>query len=229
MSAPTRGVPPRRNLKADIAEYLREQIFAGGLRPGSKIDQDGLAEQLGVSKLPVREALITLEAEGLLHSAPRRGSYVASLTEDDVRDHFRIFGAISALAAEVAAERLTEEQFARLDELVTQMRSGGDFDAVRDLNDAFHREIHMAASKRIRGALKLLASTMPSRFYEFAEDWEVSAHSEHEEMVAALRARDAAWAARATITHFCRNGDLAVALLRESGFWEEASEGGRAE
>jgi DNA-binding GntR family transcriptional regulator len=79
-----------KNLKHAVASLIRERIFSGGLRPGSRVDQDALAEAFGVSTMPVREALISLEAEALVVNVPRRGSYVADLTRDDVRDHYRI-------------------------------------------------------------------------------------------------------------------------------------------
>lgn len=216
------AVPARRsNLKADIADYLREQIFLGRLRPNTRLDQDALAERLGVSKLPVREALITLETEGLVVASPRRSTYVAPLTEGDIRDQFRIFGAVSALVAEEAATVLTSGEIDALDATVAGMRAGGDFEKMRRLNDDFHRGINRAGSRRMQSVLRQLAMTMPTRFYEFTQDWEESAHAEHQEIVDSLRSRDAAQAAARTQSHFQRNGELAVQILRRKGFWEQ--------
>jgi DNA-binding GntR family transcriptional regulator len=209
----------KNNLKSEIADYLREQIYGGALHAGSRLDQDGLADELGVSRLPVREALISLEAEGLVVTKARRGAYVASLTEADVIDHFRIFGAVCSIAAQEATDALTAAQLDKLDGLVADMETAKDFEQISRLNDQFHAEINRAGSHRLRSVLRLLAGTMPARFYEFAEGWETSAHSEHREIVAALRAGDPDRATAATRTHFERNGELAVKVLRDNGFW----------
>ena len=77
-----RRVPRRRNLSEDVAEYIREGIMSGALRPGTRIDQDAIAADLGVSRLPVREALISLDKEGLINTIPRRGAFVARMERE---------------------------------------------------------------------------------------------------------------------------------------------------
>jgi hypothetical protein len=88
----------RRNLREDVADRLRNDILTGRLTPGKRIDQDQLAAELGVSQLPVREALIQLDQEGLVETIARRGSYVPQLTPEDIADQYRIFGLVSGLA-----------------------------------------------------------------------------------------------------------------------------------
>ncbi|MBP0656595.1 GntR family transcriptional regulator, partial [Mycobacterium tuberculosis] len=85
--------------KESAAREIRSLVFAGELRPGSKVDQDALAEKLGMSKLPVREALIALAGEGIIETIPRRGAFVADLAREDIRDHYWMLGVISGLAA----------------------------------------------------------------------------------------------------------------------------------
>ena len=92
-------VPRRRNLAEDVAEHIRQEILAGRFRPGDRIDQDAIAVQLGVSRLPVREALIALDQEGLIESIPRRGAYVQRLEREDIADHYQLFGQAAGLAA----------------------------------------------------------------------------------------------------------------------------------
>ena len=81
-------VPQPSVLKQRAAQEIRRRIFAGEMRPGSKVDQDAIAADLGISKLPVREALIALDGEGIIQVAPRRGAFVAELSREDVRDHY---------------------------------------------------------------------------------------------------------------------------------------------
>src|SRR6478672_9439448 len=100
--------------KDAAAAYLREQILTGKLSPGTRVDQDEISEALGMSRLPVREALIELAHESLIDAVPRRGAFVAPLERADILDHYRIFGLIAGLAASRAASSFSEEQLAHL-------------------------------------------------------------------------------------------------------------------
>ena len=113
------------SLKELAAAEIRQRIFSGALRPGSKVDQDAIAADLGMSKLPIREALITLDSEGLVRNIPRRGAFVAPLTRDDIRDHYHIFGTVVGIAAERAAEHLDDDELQRLQELADAMEAKG--------------------------------------------------------------------------------------------------------
>jgi DNA-binding GntR family transcriptional regulator len=214
-----------RNLKHAVASHIRDRILSGSLRPGAKIDQDALAETLGVSKLPVREALISLEAEALVVNVPRRGSFVADLTPDDVRDHYHIYGLVSAIAAERAAERLSEKQLADLDAMLDEMASSRDPARLEHLNHQFHRTINLAGgSQRLNSVLRLLADSIPARFYEFTTGWSAVAHEDHTRILEALRDRDPDAARQAMAEHLREGGERAVGLLEQVGFWEGRDE-----
>jgi DNA-binding transcriptional regulator YhcF (GntR family) len=184
------------NLKSEIADYLREQIYGGALHAGSRLDQDGLAEQLRVSRLPVREALISLEAEGLVVTKARRGAYVASLTEAYVIDHFRIFGAVSSIAAQEATEALTAAQLDKLDGLVAGLGRTG---CARCCVCSSARCRRSSTSSRRDGKRRPTPSTGRS--------------SPPCTRATPFRAT------AATRAHFERNGQLAVKVLRDNGFW----------
>lgn len=224
----TDGRLPRSNLKDSVAAHIRELIFSGQLRPGSKVDQEQIASQLGVSKLPVREALISLENEALIHNLPRRGAFVAQLTPDDVRDHYRIYGLLSAIAAERAARLLTDDELDELDRLLAAMEAADvPADELEALNFEFHRMINRAGgSNRLAAVLRLFADSIPTRFYEFTTGWSDHAADHHRVILRALRARDAQAASQAMADHLTSGGDYAVRLLAESGFW--ASDDGAA-
>src|SRR5690348_2242004 len=105
---------PHPSRKDAAAAYLREQILTGRLTPGTRVDQDEISEALGMSRLPVREALIELAHESLIDAVPRRGAFVAPLERTDILDHYRIFGLIAGLAASRAASALTDAQLVQL-------------------------------------------------------------------------------------------------------------------
>src|SRR6478609_11377442 len=114
-TTPMRAGPVNHPSRKDAAAaYLREQILTGQLPPGTKIDQDEISEALGISRLPVREALIELAQESLIEAVPRRGAFVARLERADIVDHYRIFGLIAGLAGSRAATSLTHEELAHL-------------------------------------------------------------------------------------------------------------------
>ncbi|TSD94115.1 GntR family transcriptional regulator [Skermania sp. ID1734] len=215
---------PRRaiaGLKESVAEEIRRAIFAGGLRPGSRIDQDSIAERLGVSKLPVREALIGLEVEGIVEIVPRRGAFVARLSRDDIRDHYWMLGVISGMAAERAASRISAASLAELAELADQMESGAANADEEKLNFQFHRLINKAAaSRRLNSELKRLNGAIPLGFYESHPDWAQTGHRDHREILEALKGRSGSTARALTESHFLHGGNQAVAFLEARGFWE---------
>lgn len=216
MTSSARPIP---GLKALVVENVRDRIFGGELQRGEKIDQDELTRVLGISKIPVREALITLESAGLIVNEPRRGAYVAELTQDDILDTFRLAGAVSAMAARQAAVTMTKADILELESLVAQMRKARTAAKYAPLNDLFHARIHRAGSRRLRSMLRSLSDGIPSRFFEATRGWHELADVEHNLILDALRSKDPDAAYVHTIHHFERNGELAVQLLNKANFW----------
>lgn len=212
----------RQNLKDEIAAHIRNLILSGELRPGEKILQDQVALDLAVSRLPVREALIALESEGLVKNIPRKGSYVAMLKPEDVIDHFIVFGMLSGLAAERAANRLTADQFDQLERLVEEMDRETDPMIQENLNGQFHEIINRAGSSlRLRSLLRGLAKSIPSKFFEMPTGWSDWARSDHKAIIDALRSRDGRAAAELMQQHLRNGGEAAVRGLRGVGFWAD--------
>jgi len=213
----------RQNLKQDVARYLRDQIFSGVLKPGERIDQDGLAEAVGVSRLPVREALIKLEAEGMVVNLPRRGAFVAQLAPEDITDHFEMYGVLSGVAAARAASLGSTQLVDDITEISSRMRNATDPDAHDQLNFRFHQLINKAgASGRLVSVLRILSDNMPSHFFTSNNEWAFRerAFAEHDQIVAAIRAGDSAGAASAVANHFRHVGEQAEHSLRAAGFWD---------
>lgn len=212
----------RRNLAEDVADHLRDAILTGQLRPGTRIDQDAVADQLGVSRLPVREALIALDQEGLIHTIPRRGSYVQRLQRDDIADNYQLFGRVAGLAAARAVVRIDDAGLAELEAVHAQMAGATDPREHERLNFEFHRIVNQAAgSRRIAGVLKLLSRSLPSHYFEFIPDWPDRAEAQHGEILDAFRRRDPAAAQVAMEQHLNESARYAIAALERMDFFDD--------
>lgn len=212
----------RRNLADDVADHIREAILTGRLRPGTRVDQDAIADELGVSRLPVREALITLDQEGLIGTIPRRGSYVLRLTPDDIEDHYQLFGQVAGLAAGRAATRMDDESLAKLVDLHERMEAATDKAERQRLNHEFHRTINSACgSQRINSMLRMLSKSLPMPYVDFPDEWLHDAGLQHQGIVEAFQRRDALAAQRAMQQHISASGSHAVDVLRSMSFFDE--------
>lgn len=232
--------PPKRGgLAEDVVSYVRELILTGSLKPGTHIDQEAIGEALGVSRSPVREAIVVLGQEGLLDVLPRRGAQVAHISREDVIDHYELFGLVSGRAAAVAAEGLSDEDLTRLRSLHEQFEKGGDFAAdhattdrvaadraanLSSLNAEFHRVINRSASARTRWLLGLLDRTVPSRYFEFADGWDQQAVQHHASILQAIVNGDSQAARQAMEHHLHQSGVAAADALEAQGFWNETQE-----
>lgn len=139
-------------LRELVFEALREAIISGRLRPGERLMEVQLAEELGVSRTPVREAIRKLELEGLVLMIPRRGAYVAEISMKDIADVFEIRAALEGLAAELAAQRCTSEEVEDLERSLFKISScaeRGDIPACIELDTIFHEQL-MSASHNVR-------------------------------------------------------------------------------
>ena len=210
----------RENLPHEIAKELRSRIFSAQLPALSRIDQDAVAKDLGVSRLPVREALIALESEGLVFSRPRRGVYVESLTRTDVLDHFYIYGLISKLTAERAAANVTDEELSHLQNVQMKLEGSDSPSKQEELNYSFHRTINVkGGSRRTRFVLRSLLHGIPTGFYETHDSWSGESARHHQLILRSLELRDATAAGEAMFEHILESGRRAIELLEASGFW----------
>lgn len=132
------------NLRETVVEQIRQAIIEGRLKPSDHIVEAILTEKMGVSRTPVREALILLEREGLVVSYPNRGFYVREFTTTDVEHIFSMRVLLENFAAELNIERFTQQDFDKLDEMIEQQRRAiqdDDFARVRAIDMNFHRYI----------------------------------------------------------------------------------------
>ncbi len=207
----------RKKLGEETTRYLRDALLSGQYATGERMAVHQLADSLGVSTMPVREALVTLANEGLLEVIPRRGFRVATLGLRDVEDAFRVHAFVAGLLIEEAAPIIPEatvaelrriqdailESFAqRRDELQLAHR-------VEELNFKFHRTInHVPDAKRLRWFLRAATRYVPRRFYETIPGWNEATRDRHGAIIDALEARDASEARRLMELHVIEAGRL---------------------
>jgi DNA-binding GntR family transcriptional regulator len=203
-----------RALYQEVAERLRQQIFARTLEPGSRIDELSLVAELGISRTPLREALKVLAVEGLVTMKVRRGAYVTEMSERDVTDIYHLLGLLESDAVAAVAAQATDAQMAELDVLHAELESAlADRERFFRLNEAFHLRILAIADNRWRSQIAddLRKVMKLNRHHSlFRQGRLEESLAEHRELMTALRRRDAPAAAALSQQHF-RNG-LAAAV-----------------
>ena len=220
------GAPGRRttpqSLKELATEYIREGVVSGRLKPGAKVDQDEIAGELGISRLPVREALIELTASGVVESIPRRGAFIARLTTDDIEDHFTVISLLFGLTARRAASQITDEQLHELQQIHTEATTTQDPSRRLTLDNEFYRVLNrIATSDRLLLTLRFLALALPNDFYSNTARWPATETAYRERILNALESHDAEAAAKATDEHFRMCAKVTIEDLRARGYWSE--------
>jgi DNA-binding GntR family transcriptional regulator len=130
-----------QTLREQIVSSLRDSIIKGELNPGQKLTEPELAEKLGISRTPIREAFRQLESEGFLTVIPRRGAVVSRITKKEIVDFYELKSLLESYAARIAAEQITEkgiEKLKRINEQLTVLAEKGDVEAFFWKNDEFH-------------------------------------------------------------------------------------------
>ncbi len=134
-----------------VFDYLRNAILSGDLKPGERLMEINLAEQLGVSRTPVREAIRKLELENFVEMIPRKGAYVAQLKAKDILDILEIRALFDGYAAASAAERMSEEEVKALGNTLEKFNKAvtkGDKQAMIDTDNRFHDQLIQATRNR---------------------------------------------------------------------------------
>ncbi len=189
----------------DAYQRLIAEIRAGTLGPGDRLLETELAERLGISRTPVREAIRRLEADGLVTHVPRAGATIRRLDYVEVTELYEMRQVLEATAARLAARTASKVELAEMEAINAEMEAAqGDGGRLYELNWQFHRVILDAARNRYLGqSMRSLYKTMlilgPSTMEESGRA--ATAIAEHAELLAALRARDEAAAEDAMRRH----------------------------
>jgi DNA-binding GntR family transcriptional regulator len=208
----------RANTSEAVAAYVLGRLFAGELKSGQRLDLDAIAEELGVSRVPVREGLIQLERDGLVERAHYKRAFVAEFDDATVREAFELYGMLSALTNRRVARRRDPgvlEALGKLDEALAGCDDPGEFES---LAREFRRVVNVAgAGNHLRALLRTFSGLVPvaARFAidDALADERAALHAEF----LALRDGGPAAAGAAALAHIRLTADNAVGALRRRG------------
>ena len=214
-----RPLQTRKLLAEDVADRIREEILSGGFEQGERLVEASIAQQLGVSRGPVREALKLLRAEGLVLEEPHRGTFVLRLTSADVREIYDLRAGLEARAAkQVAASARVADLRAmrRLLVRLLQAAEGGDVAAVSQADLSFHEGVcRLTGNRRLHEVfmrhVPVLRSLMKLDEYIYASLDDVAV--EHEPLMAALESADPVLAAARFEGHVERARDQVTTFI----------------
>ena len=203
-----------RALYEEVAELLRQRIFKRELAPGSWIDELKLAEEYGISRTPLREALKVLATEGLVTMKVRRGAYVTEVSERDLADVYHLLALLESDAAGIVATQATPAQLKELQGLHEELeKAAGNRERFFEINETFHMRLLEIANNRWRDQMVAdLRKVMKlNRHNSLLKSGRIEESlAEHRAIMQALAARDAEATAQRMREHF-RNGLEAAA------------------
>lgn len=194
-------------LREVVSETLRQAIQDGVLQPGERLMEIPLAEELGVSRTPIREAIRKLELEGFVVMIPRRGTYVANISLKDITQVFEIRSALEELAAGLAAERITEEEIEELERMLVEISDhmeSKDMERIVEADIKFHEVLYKASRNdrlaeivhNLREQIIRFRSVSMNQPGRLAKTWE-----EHRQLVEAIGAHNSLQARKIARIH----------------------------
>jgi DNA-binding GntR family transcriptional regulator len=212
---------PPTSLHEQVARTLRQMLLEGLIVPGAKLNERALAEELKVSRTPLREAIKMLAVEGLVELLPNRGAIAVQLSEADVLNTFEVMAGLEAQSGELAAQRITDSGLDEIKALHYEMKAAftrQDLSAYYRLNATIHLAINLAARnpvltdtyKQVNARLQALRF----RSNQDGDKWK-RAMVEHDQMIAALEARDATAMRSVLLDHLNHKRDVVLDLLRK--------------
>lgn len=208
-------------LRDVVFHTLREAILRGDLKPGERLMELQLAEKLGVSRTPIREAIRMLEQEGLAVTMPRRGAEVARMTLKDMEDVLEIREALDELAVRIACARITDEQLKKLSEVKKQFESStqtGDVKQIAEADVSFHDVIYEATGNP---KLVTLLNNLREQVYRYRVEYIKNPKNypvlikEHEAILQSLKDREVDRAVSAMQEHVANQALAVKAVIQE--------------
>jgi len=208
MANAVRGQLARMSLGEAIRARLREQILSGELAMGQRLTEQAVAEEMGTSAGPVREAFASLCSEGLLMTLPHRGTFVSSVSQEEARGAYEVRHRLEPYAFELASKRLTPELNAELDDIIARLREAAvrrDYAAIIGLDMRFHGIFYANSGNPILAAVWPLLEGTIRKFVavagpQYSRDYNDLVRR-HEQLLADVRAGDMAAIARELADH----------------------------
>lgn len=209
-------------LRDVVFKTLRQAILKGELKPGERLMEIALAEKLGVSRTPIREAIRKLELEGLVVMVPRKGAHVANITEKDLNDVLEVRIGLENMAIDKACCLMKKEQFQELkaaEEHFSRILQKGDLTQLAEADVAFHEIIYRASNnERLLQLLGNLREVIYRYRIEYLKDEATREKlaEEHSEIYEAIFARDASKAKAFTFSHIENQRKAIIRSINES-------------
>lgn len=214
-------------LRELVLEAIREAIINGKLKPRERLMEIQLAEELGVSRTPIREALRKLELEGFIVMVPRKGAYVADISFKDIADVFEIRAALEGLAAALAAERITDEELEELERNLVEKAeaiANNDLEKLVEVDTRFHELIYQASRNdrltfivnNLREQIQRFRATslsFPGRMKKSLD--------EHRNLVDAIQSRDTMAARQLAEEHIENAENSMIESIKNEGLSED--------
>ncbi len=197
---PISPIPEVKSLRQYIYDFLRHEMNSGKIKPGSFLNLNELSRDLGMSKTPLRDALLHLEAEGFVTFFPRKGVMVNVLTLEKIRDLYEIIGALEAQTIHSTGELITIKDIDHMEKLNEEMRQAleqDDFPLFYEKNLAFHDVyLNLSVNQEMVHTVQILKQRLYDfpRLRGFVKEWEIRSTGEHEDIIHRLRQGDL-WAA----------------------------------
>ncbi|NLP43336.1 MAG: GntR family transcriptional regulator [Peptococcaceae bacterium] len=214
-------------LREIVLEALREAIINGVLEPGERLMEIQLAEELGVSRTPIREAIRKLELEGFVVMTPRKGAYVAGVSYKDIKDVFEIRAALEGLAAGLAAEKITDEELEQLERVLHYEKEPDNLEDMIQSDTDFHALLYKASrNEKLIGILGNLREQIQRyRATSLAVPGRVRyAIAEHRDIVDAIARHDVKEAQALATAHIETAANIMFEAMREHAKPKESSE-----
>ena len=208
-------------LRDVVFNTLRQAILRGELKPGERLMEIQLANKLGVSRTPVREAIRKLELDGLVLMVPRKGAEVAEITEKSLKDVLEVRKALEELAVQLACEKITKEDIAELKEAGEEFKKvlkSKDITEIAEADVRFHDVLYMATdNQKLIQLLNNFREQMYRYRVEYLKKEEVHEQliAEHDEIVESVTARDKDRASAVVCQHIDNQVNTVVNVIRK--------------
>jgi DNA-binding GntR family transcriptional regulator len=213
----------RVTMSAQAAQILRDAILTGKLKPGETLAQDRLSKLLGMSPMPIREALLRLGHEGFVESHPNRSFVVAHTTREDVRDAYWLYSVVASKLIERGTAndaKTLADQLTAANTKMDSLPSGSSSAAFEAASIEFHDAINQAAgSPKLVTLLGTIRKYIPEHIYSELPEWVALSLKGHKTIAAAVRSGDPDRAAKAMAKHVLRAGDYLIQRFTDAGYW----------
>ncbi|KZE64192.1 hypothetical protein AWM68_13895 [Fictibacillus phosphorivorans] len=216
-------MPPKYDLRIEnrdtlhlkVSNVIREAIIRGDFKPGERLKQSELADTLGVSRMPVREAFRKLESEGLIELEPHKGAIVKSIQVNDIEEIYTLRAELEKMAVYQSIDYFSESDLKELNELVNNMDAAEDVEDFVLYNIEFHKLLIKRCNwNRLNTFISTLWSGFPQQTPHLIKGQTKTSNKEHRQIVEAIMKKDKVKAGDLVSDHILRTGQLLIKSLK---------------